>query len=103
MRKDSHEWGILLGMFTGACLNEIYQLDIADVQKDGDIWFLNFTDEGDDTKSVKSKVGRREVPLHSEWIRLGLLHFADSRRNDTRPFPDCSYNANSDYRRNLGR
>lgn len=103
VRKDSHKWGMLLGMFTGARLNEICQLDIADVQQDGDIWFLNITDEGDDTKRVKSKAGRRKVPLHSELIRLGFLGFVDSRKNSRRLFPDYSYSANGGYGRNLGR
>jgi integrase len=103
VRKDSHKWGILLGMFTGARLNEICQLDIADVQQDGDTWFLNITDEGDDNKRIKSKAGRRKVPLHSELIRLGFLDFVNSRRNRTRLFPDYSYSANGGYGRNLGR
>ncbi|NKW78221.1 site-specific integrase [Rhodobacteraceae bacterium R_SAG7] len=103
VRKDSHKWGMLLGMFTGARLNEICQLDISDVQQEGDTWFLNITDEGDDTKSVKSKAGRRKVPLHSQLIRLGFLAFVDSRRNGTRLFPDYSYSANGGYGRNLGR
>lgn len=103
VRKDSHKWGMLLGMFTGARLNEICQLDIADVKQDGDTWFLNITDEGDDNKRIKSKAGRRKVPLHSELIRLGFLDFVDSRRNGTRLFPDYSYSANGGYGRNLGR
>jgi len=103
VRKDSHKWGMLLGMFTGARLNEICQLDIADVQQDGDIWFLNITDEGDDTKSVKSKAGRRKVPLHPELVRLGFLDFVESRRNGSRLFSDYSYSANGGYGRNLGR
>ncbi|MEO0938626.1 MAG: site-specific integrase [Pseudomonadota bacterium] len=103
VRKDSHKWGMLLGMFTGARLNEICQLDIADVKQDGGTWFLNITDEGDDNKRIKSKAGRRKVPLHSELIRLGFLDFVDSRRNGTRLFPDYSYSANGGYGRNLGR
>ncbi|WP_425074931.1 integrase [Sagittula sp. S175] len=103
VRKDSHKWGMLLGMFTGSRLNEICQLDIADVKQDGDTWFLNITDEGDDTKSVKSKAGRRKVPLHTELIRLGFLDFVESRRSGTRLFRDFSYSANGGYGRNLGR
>lgn len=103
VRKDSHKWGMLLGMFTGSRLNEICQLDIADVQKDDDTWFVNITDEGDDNKSVKSKASRRKVPLHSKLIRLGFLDFVDSRRNGTRLFPDYSYSANGGYGRTLGR
>ncbi len=84
-------------MFTGARLNEICQLDIADVQRDGDTWFLNITDEGDDNKSVKSKAGKHKVPLHSESILLGFLDFVDSGRKGTRLFPDYSYSANGGY------
>lgn len=101
VRKDSHKWGMLLGMFTGARLNEICQLDIADVQLDGDTWFLNITDEGDDNKRVKTKAGRRKVPLHSELIRLGFLDFVESRRKGVRLFPDYSYNANGGKPRTL--
>ena len=103
VRKDSHKWGMLLGMFTGARLNEICQLDVADVQRDGETWYLNITDEGDENKSIKSKAGRRKVPLHSELIRVGFLAFVDRRRKGTRLFPDYSYSANGGYGRNLGR
>ena len=103
VRKDSHKWGMLLGLFTGARLNEICQLDIADVQQEGDTWFLNITDEGDENKSVKTSAGRRKVPLHSELICLGFLDFVDSRRKGTRLFPDYGYSLNGGYGRNLGR
>lgn len=103
VRKESHKWGMLLGVFTGARLNEICQLEVADVKQDGDVWFLNITDEGDENKRLKSEAGRRKVPLHSELIRLGFLDFVDSRRNGTRLFPDYSYSENGGYGRNLGR
>ncbi|WP_235915847.1 tyrosine-type recombinase/integrase [Thalassovita mangrovi] len=103
VRKDSHKWGMLLGMFTGARLNEICQLDVADVQVNGDIWFLNITDEGDDNKRLKTTAGRRKVPLHSELISIGFLDFVKSRKSGMRLFPDYSYSANGGYGRNLGR
>ncbi|WP_254447304.1 site-specific integrase [Ruegeria sp. HKCCA5426] len=104
VRKDSHKWGMLLGVFTGARLNEICQLDIRDVQQECGTWFLNITDEGDDdNKSVKSTAARRKVPVHPELIRLGFLDFVDSRRQNNRLFPDYSYSANGGYGRNLGR
>lgn len=103
VRSESHKWGMLLGIFTGARLNEVCQLDIADVQQDGDIWFLYITDEGDDNKRVKSDAGRRKVPVHSALIELGFLEFVESRKAGKRLFPDYSYNANGGYGRNLGR
>ena len=103
VRKDSHKWGMLLGMFTGARLNEICQLDVADVQQDGKLWFLDITNEGDEKKSVKSEAGKRRVPLHSELLRLGFLEFVESRRSKRRLFHDFSFNQNGGYGRNLGR
>lgn len=103
VRKESHKWGALLGMFTGARLNEICQLDIADIQQQDGIWFLNITDEGDGNKTVKAKASRRKVPLHTKLIRLGFIDFVDSRRTAKRLFPDYSYNANGGYGRSLGR
>lgn len=103
VRKESHKWGALLGMFTGARLNEICQLDIADIQQQDGIWFLNITDEGDGNKTVKAKASRRKVPLHTELIRLGFIDFVDSRRTGKRLFPDYSYNSNGGYGRSLGR
>ncbi|KFE36123.1 site-specific integrase [Thioclava atlantica] len=103
VRNDSHKWGMLLGMFSGARLNEICQLDIADIQQNGGLWFLNITDEGEGNKRVKSKAGRRKVPLHAELIRLGFLDFVDSRRGGARLFPDYSYHLKHGYGRSLSR
>lgn len=103
VRKDSHKWASLLGLFTGARLNEICQLDIADVQQEGDIWFLNITDEGNDKKRLKARASKRKMPLHSELIRLGFLDFVETRKDNERLFPDFSYTAAGGYGRNLGR
>lgn len=103
VRKDSHKWAALLGLFTGARLNEICQLEIADIQQESDIWVLNITDEGDNNKRVKAKASRRKVPLHAELLQLGFLDFVKSRMDGQRLFPDFSYNVNSGYGRNLGR
>nr|WP_246097115.1 site-specific integrase [Ruegeria faecimaris] len=102
VRKECHKWGMLLGMFTGARLNEICQLEVDDVQQEGGVWYLNITDEGEDQR-IKSDAGRRKVPVHAELIRLGFLSFVESRRSGTRLFPEYSYNANGGYGRNLGR
>lgn len=103
VRKDSHKWASLIGLFTGARLNEICQLELADVQQEAGIWFLNITDEGDNNKRVKAKASRRKVPVHSELIRLGFNDFVHSRQRHQRLFHDYSYNSNGGYGRNLGR
>lgn len=103
VRSESHKWGALLGMFTGARLNELCQLEIADIKQEDGIWFLQITDEGDNNKSIKADASRRKVPLHSELLRLGFLAFVEKRRSGTRLFPDYSFNKNGGYGRNLGR
>jgi integrase len=103
VRKESHKWASLLGLFTGARLNEICQLETADVQCQGDIWFLDITDEGDSMKRVKAAASRRKVPLHSELIKAGFLDFLQSRGSHQRLFSDFNYSPNGGYGRSLGR
>ncbi|EBA14444.1 site-specific recombinase, phage integrase family protein [Roseobacter sp. SK209-2-6] len=103
VRRESHKWGMLLAMFTGARLNEVCQLNIADVRHKDNIWFLDITDEGDDNKKLKTEAGRRKVPVHSELIRFGFLEFVQSRSKGKRLFPDFNHNANGGYERSLGR
>src|SRR5690606_30520749 len=91
VKNSSHKWGTMLGLFTGARLNEICQLEIADVQQEAGIWFIHITDEGDNKKSVKASASRRKVPLHSELLRLGFLDFVQERNSGKRLFPDYSY------------
>lgn len=103
VKKDSHKWGALLGLFTGARLNEICQLDIADVKQQDEVWFLNITDEGGERKRVKANASRRKVPIHSELIKLGFLEFVEGRKQHQRLFHDFEYNQNGGYGRSLGR
>ena len=103
IRNKSHKWGMLLGLYTGARLNEICQLEIKDVYREGDLWYLKITDDGDNKKRLKAKASRRSVPIHSELLRLGFVEFYNTRKEGARLFPDYSYNENGGYGRNLGR
>ncbi|MCA1337480.1 site-specific integrase [Pseudooceanicola marinus] len=103
VRKPSHKWGILLGLYTGARLNEICQLQVSDVQREGEIPYLLITDEGDDSKRLKTDAANRKVPLHPDLIRLGFLDFVAERQSGKRLFSDFSYSKNGGYGRNLGR
>ena len=62
-------------MFAGARLNEICQLQVADIQQEDGIWFFNLMDDGDSNKRFKSDAAIRKVPIHDELLRLGLLDF----------------------------
>ncbi|WP_245538057.1 site-specific integrase [Roseobacter litoralis] len=103
VKKDDHKWGALLGLFTGARLNEIAQLEVGDVAQDDGIWFLNITDDGNKKKRVKANACRRKVPLHSELIRLGFLDWVTTKAKEPRLFMSFSDDQKDGYGRNLGR
>lgn len=80
-------WIPLLGLYTGARINELCQLRLADVRQEDGVWVLSI-DERDD-KRVKTTAGTRLIPLHDELIRLGFIDYVDSLKTEaeTRLFP----------------
>lgn len=107
VKKDSQKWATLIGMFSGARLNEICQLLTADVQQQDGIWFFNLADdeeEGGD-KRFKTEAGKRKVPVHAKLIELGFLdyHCQMIETRSERLFPEFSYEVKSGYGRQLGR
>jgi integrase len=104
IRKDSHKWATLIGMFSGARLNEICQLETADIQQADGIWFFNLIDEGDTNKRFKTDAALRKVPIHNELLRIGFLDYhAKTSTHHSRLFPDYSYCVNNGYGRALSR
>lgn len=76
-------WLPLIGLYTGARVNEVCQLNPqCDIRAEQGVWIFDVTEksEGDERvkKSVKNTPSRRKVPIHSELIRLGLLQYVDS-------------------------
>jgi len=71
---DAAYWIPILGLFTGARVGELGQLRVADVLASSAGTSLRITDEAEGA-TVKSDAGHREVPLHSELIRLGFLDY----------------------------
>lgn len=71
---EAAKWLPLLGLFTGARLEELGQLLTADVQHEAGIWFLDINDQGD--KALKTSASRRKVPVHPELVRCGFLGYA---------------------------
>jgi integrase len=70
-------WLPLLALYTGARCSELAQLAVADVLTEADIPTLRITDLGEG-QQVKSKAGRRVIPIHSELVRLGFLEYLAS-------------------------
>lgn len=102
-KKAWHRWGPLIAAFTGARLNEIAQLELADiVAKDG-IDYFDINDEGD-FKSIKASASKRRVPIHSKLIELGFMGYVESKRREqaVRLFPEFSYCRKNGWGRSLG-
>ena len=85
---DTHHcyWLPVLGLFTGARINELCQINPQqDVRKLEGVWCIHLTaeSEGDEriTKSIKTGKAR-VVPLHPEVIRLGFLEYVERIKQD---------------------
>lgn len=92
---DHRYWLPLLSLFTGARMNELAQLLVADVRQDRGRWILHVTREGDETKTVKTKGSQRVIPVHPELERLGLTAYHAQRvaAGDRRMFPEIKSDA----------
>ncbi len=70
VKTDAAKWGSLIGMFTGMRLNEIAQLETADIKQIDGIWCIDVSDVGEGTtKRLKTAAADRRVPLHAR-LRL---------------------------------
>jgi integrase len=73
-------WLPFISLFTGARLNEIGQLRVADVKKEDSVTFLHFTNEGDGQQLKTGSKSRKRVPVHAELVRLGFLRYVEQMR-----------------------
>lgn len=86
--KASHYWIPLLGLFTGARLNELCQLYVKDIKNIDGIWIADINDKDD--KRLKNINSKRQVPLHSTLIKkLKFMDYVESvKNNNERLFPE---------------
>lgn len=97
-------WGPLVALFQGMRRGEIAQLDVADVEIDGEIPAIHIqpSKEG---KRVKSASGRRVLPVHPELISLGFLAFVRAQKDagHTQLFPNETPNKSGHWGDLLGK
>lgn len=77
--KPAFYWVPLLGLYTGARLNELCQLHLTDVAQEGDIWYLDINDDTED-KRLKNLSSKRVIPLHPHLIQLGFIEFVQRQK-----------------------
>jgi integrase len=78
-------WVMLIGAYTGARLEEIAQLRVADIQEREGVWFFDI--HNGNGNSLKNKSAPRCVPIHSQLIAAGLLDYVAGLQKDSRLFP----------------
>lgn len=102
-RKDAHKWGSLIGLFTGARVNEIAQLRVKDVRQIDGIWCFDINDS--DNKTLKTTASKRIVPIHPKLIELGLLDYRNSVevQGYERLLYELTYCRGNGYGKNLSR
>jgi len=86
-------------------VNEVAQLDNADIKQDGEVWYFDVTKGEDEKKSLKNEASQRRLPVHKRLIECGLLDYIAAQRDagHKRLFHELSYSEMNHYGRNLGR
>ncbi|WP_432724203.1 site-specific integrase [Jeongeupia wiesaeckerbachi] len=94
VRFAPNYWLQLVGLFTGARINEVCQLNpLVDIHEEDGVWIFHVTEDSeaaeDIKKSVKNTPSQRKVPIHRELIRLVFLQYVKwlQRHNIKQLFP----------------
>jgi len=109
-------WLPLLAIYVGGRLNELSQLYLDDVKRSASgIWFIDFNvntpdklsiDEGDIVggKRLKTVNSEREVPVHSELIRLNFIGYVEAllAAGHRRLFPELRFDKTKGYAKQSG-
>lgn len=100
-KRSTQFWGPLLALYTGARLNELACLDLADIVNERGIPCISIRrvprakpgtivhNANRSTKQVKNKMSIRHVPLHPDLWEIGLQDYIDDMKSlgATRLFP----------------
>lgn len=81
-------WIPTLAMWTGARLNEICQLHVADIQEQDGILCVSINEHGE--KRIKTDSAKRLIPVHPHLLELGFQCFVEEQRKQgyQRLFPE---------------
>ncbi len=96
-KKHAFFWAPLIGMLTGARLNEICQLKVSDISEEAGIWYFAFCSDGEEV--AKTKAAIRNVPIHEMLIKIGLLNYVkqQKRNKQTMLFSDLLKHSKNGY------
>ncbi|WP_250476794.1 site-specific integrase [Caballeronia sp. INML1] len=92
---EAQFWLPLLGLYTGARIEELCQLRPSDIYEEeyrdangnaGKAWVLRITADEDEGLGVKNAGSVRRIPIHPELIRLGFVEYCQ-QQTGSRIFP----------------
>jgi integrase len=88
VKEGPDRWLPLLGLWTGARLEELGQLRTTDVGVEESVPYIHI--RGGDGRRVKNLGSERRIPLHPELLRAGFLEYVEKRHaeNQSRLFPE---------------
>ena len=79
--KPAYYWVPLLGLYTGARLNELCQLYVNDIKEIDKIWCIDINRNTND-KKLKNASSERVIPIHPKLIELGFLNFVKEQKEE---------------------
>lgn len=102
-KKDYAYWGTLIGIYTGARVNEVAQIMLDDIKQDNGVWYFDMND--DEGKKLKNKASRRKVPIHQSLLDRGLIEHRDTlkKKRKDRLLHELTFCPKNGYGRNLSR
>ncbi|OEC83161.1 hypothetical protein A9D46_12170 [Photobacterium damselae subsp. damselae] len=85
-KHPHYYWLPLLGLYTGARLNELCQLYRQDISNKEGIWVIKIDDKFEGQR-LKNNSSRRVIPIHEKLLELGFIDYINSVQHE-RIFPD---------------
>ena len=93
-----HFWIPLLGLFTGARLNEIASLYVEDIRNIEGIPCFDINENKSD-KRTKNKTSNRIIPIHPTLISIGFMRYVNVLKTEgvKRLWPKLTHNDHNGY------
>lgn len=106
-KNHPHRWWMpMIGLYTGARINEVAQLKVADIVQEAGMWWLRIRvtidpdlahkNRGRSRQRLKGRSAIRDVPIAQQLIDAGFLDFVEDIRECGHPrlFPHLSAGVN---------